>query len=133
MAADTCELYKKNYLVALGYFSRYVNIAHFKDMSSETTIAKLINIFAGWGCSNELITDNRPQFAGRAFSQFAKKHDFKPTTTRPRYAQANGEAERAVRTAKRILKQADPFLALKAYRSIPLQATGVSPAQLMLG
>uniref|UniRef100_A0A3Q3JGA8 Gypsy retrotransposon integrase-like protein 1 n=1 Tax=Monopterus albus TaxID=43700 RepID=A0A3Q3JGA8_MONAL len=133
VAADICELNQENYLVTVDYFSRYIDIAHLKDMSSETTIAKLMNIFARWGCPNELVTDNGPRFMGRAFSQFAKKYDFKHTITSPRYPQVNGEAERAIRTAKTILRQSDPFLALMAYRSTPLQATGVSPAQLMFG
>lgn len=133
VAADICELSKKNYLVVVDYFSRFIEIAYLRDMSSETVRDKLKNIFARWGCPNKLITDNGPQFSGRAFAQFSQEYDFRHTTTRPHYALANGEAERAVQTAKQILKQTDPFLALMSYRPTPLQATGVSPSQLMLG
>ena len=133
VAADICQWKKDNFLVVADYFSRYMEIVHLTNMSAATTIASLKNIFARWGRPKELITDNGPQFAGTVFAQFAKMFDFRHTTTSPHYAQANGEAERAVRTAKQILRQTDPALALLSYRATPLQATGASPAQLMLG
>lgn len=133
VGADICELNKQYYLVAIDYFSRYIEIAHLPNLSGETTRARLKCIFARWGCPSVLITDNGPQFSGRAFQQFAKDYDFQHITTSPHYPQANGEAERAVQTAKKILKQSDPFAALLSYRSTPLQATGASPAQLIMG
>lgn len=47
--------------------------------------------------------------------------------------QANGEAESAVKTAKKILQQDDVFVAFMAYRSTPISATGVTPAELIMG
>ncbi len=38
-----------------------------------------------------------------------------------------------MRTAKRILKQDDPFLALMSYRAAASNTTGDSPAQLLMG
>lgn len=70
IGADICEVNKQHYLVVVDYFSRYIDIAHIKDLSVETTHACLKNIFAQWGCTNILFTDKGPQFSASAFKDF---------------------------------------------------------------
>lgn len=48
------------------------------------------------------------------------------------YPQVNGEAEIAVKSAKKIL-QDDVFVALMACRSTPIWTSGVIPAKLIMG
>ena len=79
------------------------------------------------------MSDNGPQYSASQFSKFAKEYGFTHTTSSPKYPQANGAAERAVKTVKELLdKNADPYLALLDYRSTPLE-NGYSPAQLLMG
>ncbi|KAI4881647.1 hypothetical protein NFI96_006235, partial [Prochilodus magdalenae] len=85
------------------------------------------------GIPSEVMTDNGPQFASECFTKFIAQWGFTHVTSSLRYAQSNGEAERAVRTIKGLLqKEKDPYLALLAYRATPL-ANGHSPAQLLMG
>ena len=79
------------------------------------------------------MSDNGPQYSSNLFSEFAKAYNFCHQTSSLRYPQANGAAERAVRTMKSLLeKNIDPYVAMLAYRSTPLE-NGYSPAQLSMG
>lgn len=132
-AADIFELKGHNYLVLVDYFSRYLEIAHLNNITANEVIGRMKNFFAHQGIPEILITDNGRQFTSQEFKDFAEKWNFQHVTTSPYYPQANGEAERAVQTAKRILSQPEPMLALLVYRDTPITATGKSPAQLASG
>ncbi|KAK3729801.1 hypothetical protein QZH41_003408 [Actinostola sp. cb2023] len=98
----------------------------------ESIIAHLKSIFSRHGIPEKMVTDNGPQYASNDFANFAKDYSFVHVTSSPRYAQSNGEAERAVQTVKRLFnKSTDLHLALLAYRATPLQQ-GYSPAQLLM-
>ena len=74
------------------------------------------------------------QFSSREFAEFAENYQFHHTTSSPHYPASNGQAERAVKTVKQLLKKnEDPFTALLSYRATPLPWCGKSPAQLLTG
>jgi transposase InsO family protein len=89
--------------------------------------------FARHGIPDRVISDNGPQFSSVEFSKFSSSYGFKHQKSSPRYPQANGKIERAVKTMKSLLKKSkDPYIALMAYRDTPLE-NGYSPAELLFG
>jgi transposase InsO family protein len=133
VAADLCEFKGQQYLVLIDYYSRYLEIAHLPQATASTTILKMKNIFAHHGVPETLVTDNGRQFTADEFKKFTESWRINHITSSPYFPQGNGEAERAVKEAKKILAQEDPFAALLSHRSTPCTATGVSPAELLMG
>ena len=89
------------------------------------------NIFVRFGIPYELVSyigDNlhQPLFAILQLSMVSTRYFLVPTR------QANDEAESAIKVAKRILKQPDIFVALMAYCSTSITATGESLAELLM-
>ena len=111
-----------SYLLVVDYYSRYIEVARLSTTTSPAVITHLKSIFARHGIPEVFHSDNGPQYSADSFNQFAKEYGFTHNPASPRYPQGNGEAERAVKTIKTLLvKGGDPYLALLAYRSTPLE------------
>ena len=121
------------YLIVVDYYSRWIEILHVSSSTSSAFIAKLKDVFSICGIRSKLISDNGPQFVSSEVKLFVDKYCFNHVTTSPQLSSASGEAEQAVQTAKRILRQEDSWLGLMIYRDTVISATGCSPSQLMLG
>ena len=125
-------------LVVVDYFSNYFEVARLHSTTSTAVIKELKVMFARFGIPEELVSDNGPQFASSEFSCFAQEWGFKHQTTSPYHPQANGKAEQAVQTVKRLFQKCkvtgqSEFLTLLDWRNTPSEGIGVSPAQRLLG
>ena len=133
IATDLFCWNKSTYLLAVDYFSRFIEIAKLSTTTSQDVINHLKSMFARHGIPEVVRSDNGPQYSSESFAQFAQNYGFVHVTSSPKYPQSNGAAERAVRTVKSLLmKNNDPYEALMAYRTTPLE-NGYSPAELLMG
>ena len=121
-------------MLVVDYFLHYVEVVALrKNKTASEIIRTLKAIFARNGIPEKVRSDNRPPYDSQEYSHFAREWGFQIAPSSPRYAQSNGEAERAVQTVKNILKKKKgKEIAMLAYRSI-LLSNGYSPAELLMG
>ena len=133
IASDFFYLDGKQYILAIDYFSRDIEVHPVTRANTAETIEFLKSVYARHGIADVLISDNGPQYDSEEFSCFSDSWGFEHVTSSPQYPQANGEAERAVQTIKGLMKKCDDFyLSLLMYRNANLH-NGFSPAQLSMG
>ena len=123
-----------DFLIVVDYYSRYIELgAMNKNKTASEVLRVLKSLFARHGIPETLRSDNGPPFDSAEYLAFAREWGCKVVTSSPAFPRSNGEVERAVQTAKNILKKSsEPEKALLAYRSTPLQS-GYSPSQLLMG
>ena len=134
VGADIFQLADARYLLVVDYYSRYPEVIKLTTTTSTAVVNILKSIFSRHGIPEILRSDNGPQFDSQEMSAFASSYGFQLKPSSPHYPQSNGQAERAIRTVKRLLKKSgDPHMALLIYRSTPLNWCGYSPAELLMG
>ncbi|PFX20317.1 Uncharacterized protein K02A2.6 [Stylophora pistillata] len=145
VGTDLFEYGGQMYLLVTDFYSKYFEIELLHQNTAICVINILKKIFARFGIPEKVVSDKRRQNSNtrhlistnHEFKRFPEEWGFSLTTSSPEYPQYNGAAERAVQTAKRILKKAaaenkDPFEGLLKYRNTPFKEIGVSPAQLLM-
>ena len=138
VGSDIMTFESKNYLITTDPHSSFFEIDLLQDLHAETVIHKLKKNFARHGIPEEVITDSGTQFTSDCFKRFAVKWGFHHVTSSPGNHRANGAAEAAVKTVKRLFKRCkaageDPFLGILNQRNTPTEGTDTSPVQKMFG
>lgn len=84
-------------------------ISKFQNTTSQSIVNHLKSIFARHGIPDTLVSEYGPQYSSSVYQTFSKDYGFRHQTSSPHYPQGNGEAERAVQTVKRLIRNAtDP-------------------------
>lgn len=134
---------KSEYLMVLvDDHSRYPVVEVLSSTSADVVIPRLDQIFTTFGIPEILRSDNGPPFNSAKFASFARYLGFKHHRVAPRWARANGEAERFMQNLKKTIQTAiidrrsykqaiNTFL--RSYRATPHASTNVSPHQALFG
>ena len=130
---DICQHNRKDYLVIIDYYSRWVEIKQLTSLTSACVISRVKAAFITHGVPDVVVSDNGRQFVSDEFKRFADEMCFTQQTTNLYFAQENGMTERAVQTAKQILDLEDPEIGLLNYRATTHSAIGVPPSVALMG
>ena len=129
-------------MIVIDDYSRYPAVEIITSTSAKAVIPHLDKIFATFGIPDIVKTDNGPPFNSHEFAQFSEYLGFKHRKITPLLPQANGEAERFMRTIGKFVKTATAEQRswkqelnnfLRNYRATPHSTTGIPPAQLLMG
>ena len=107
VGADLFELQGQHYLIFVDYYSIFFELARLGSNTSATCgIDAVRSQLARHGSPEVLVSNNGPQFSGGEFRTFTQLWDIEHVTSRPRYTQSNGQAERTIGTVKNLMKKA---------------------------
>ena len=134
VGTDLFTFKNQTYIVAVDYYSNFIEMDRLRESSSKMTIKALKTYFSRHGIPDVVVSDNGLQYSSEEFCCFLQEWKFKHIMSSPKYPQSNGKAESAVETCKTLLKKAelartDVYLSLLDHRNTPTEQTGLSPAK----
>ena len=129
-------------MVVIDDYSRFPEVEIVSSTSNACVLPKLESIFARQGYPEVLKTDNGPPMNSSQFTEFTNSCGIKHRKITPLHPEANGEAERFMRTLNRAIRAATAegvnfksrlTTFLRIYRATPHSSTGVSPFEALYG
>ena len=127
-------------LVVIDDYSQFPEVEILKSTSSRAVIPKLDKIFSAYGIPNVAKSENGPPFNSHEFKDFAEHMGFKHRKITQYWPQANGEAERFMRTLEKAVRAAqvqgkpwkqELYVFLRNYHATSHSSTGQSPATVL--
>lgn len=107
VATDMMQYKNNMYLLVVDYYSRYIEIGKLTATTSKAIINHLKSIFSMHRIPERLVSDSGPQYSSGEFAEFSRQYGFDHVTASSMYAQANGEVEKAVSTAKGLVGKSE--------------------------
>ena len=94
--------------------------------------------FARYGVPDTVVSDGGSQYTSTSFKHFSDSWQFKHVITSPGNSKANGAAEAAVKSVKKLMRKCiaahkDPYLGLFNLWNTPVEGINLSPTKLMFG
>ena len=138
LEADFMHFNGNEYHITIDYYSK-IPFVH-KMPPSQCNAAKMIStlkeLFAEHGIPESLGSDNGPQFASALFAELATDWNFNHCTSAPTNPHSNGQTEASMEIIKGLLTWSkysgqDPYFALLAYCSTPVDAHMHSPGEML--
>lgn len=122
-------------MVVIDDYSRYPVVEILSKISAKVVLPKLDSVFALFGIPDFVKTDSGPPFNGSEFKEFANHLGFKHRKITPLWPQANGEAERFMKTIGMAIRAAhsehrswkqELYNFLRDYRATPHSTTNAT-------
>ena len=138
VSTDLLQLGRNHYLLIVDHYSNFIDYAPRRETTSSHIVNCMKSMFSRFGIPEKVISDYGAQYHSKEFRKFAEKWKFLHITTSPRYPQANGKAENAVKTFKALMKKnpnagSDIYHTLLDWKNTPSEDLGSCPAQRLLG
>lgn len=102
---DFFHFNNSTFLILVDVFSRWMEIKRMNRTSAQSLVCKFEEIFSVFGFPKEIVSDNGPPFGSYELKKFLDERSIKLTHSPPYHPQSNGLAERAVQTAKSVLRK----------------------------
>ncbi|CAI6353509.1 unnamed protein product [Macrosiphum euphorbiae] len=125
-----------DFLVIADHYSKWLELIKLQQKTASEMIKQFKIVMSVHGCPRVIFSDNMP-FGSMEFRTFCKEANIELNTSSPRYPQSNGMAERAVQTAKQLLRKAeserrDVSDLLLEYRCTTIPHMGAAPCELLM-
>ena len=134
VGTDLFDFNSKTFIVLVDSYSGFFEFQQLDAPTSKNIINFLKLQFSTHGIPAQLISDNASYYVSQEFKAFSRKWNFNHVTSSPNFPRSNGLSERAVRSAKDLLRKCekdntDPRYALLLLRNTPRDNTLKSPVE----